>query len=665
MQQKSNSTERLSGKRLRIVAVALFIFFLFSILIVQYYKIQILESEKWLSIANSQHHFSTHEPFRRGKILSNTSVQYGHPEKKEPFVLDVLKYHVYIDPLVIPEGKKEEIALYLKKSLELEEDILPHFYKKSRSRRVISWISAAEQQKIMDWWKPFARRSKIASNAVYFLKDYQRSYPFGAMLGQVIHAVRQERDVGCQKAIPTGGIELVMDKYLQGEIGQTVLMRSPKYNLDSDRMSKPAAPGNDVELTINHCLQAITEEELARGSEKVHAKGAIAVMMDPVTGEILAMAHYPSFDPAKYSHYYNDPAKLDLTRPKAITDCIEPGSTMKPITIAIALKANRVLIERGERPIFNPGDMLRCDISQLPGRTRPLRDVRLHKYLNMYHAIQKSSNVYPARLVQKIVETLGPKWYHDQLVEIFGFGRKTAVELPYENPGMVPKPGKKYANGALQWSAPTPYSLAMGYNLLANAVQMARAYAVIANGGYLVEPFLVRRVLAPDGKVLEDYCNKRAVEKVLEADIAEEVVRAMKYSTKFGGSAQLADVPGYTEAGKTSTSEKLIGGVYSKTKHMSSFIGFAPAIDPRFVIVIVLDEPEKRYIEGFGTTHYGGKCAAPIFREIAKRSLQYLGVAPDDPYGYPRGDPRANPEKADWSRELRELGEIYKKWNEG
>lgn len=648
--------------RIRFVIIALSVFLLFSLLIIQFYKIQVIEHGKWTQIAKSQHQTVVVEPFRRGVFYSNTSIKEGHPEEMQPFVVDVLKFHLHIDPMMLPDSHKREIQNAIVEILNLQEDITPHFYKKSRSRKVASWITSQKKQEIESFWNSYAKKNKISKNAIYFVKDYQRSYPFGHMLGQVLHTVREDRDHKTHQAIPTGGLEMVFHGALKGKEGKKVILRSPRFELDSDLMQDPPQDGMDVYLTINHCIQAIAEEELARGVKKVNAKGGIAVMMDPYTGEIWSIAQYPFFNPASYREYYNDPILLESTKNKAISDCFEPGSTMKPITIAIALRANEELARQGKRPIFVPSEMVRCDKSQFPGRKTPLNDLKTHKYLNMYMAIQKSSNIYPARLVQYIIEQLGPAWYRQCLVEIFGFGNKTGVELPYENPGLIPTPGKTYQSGFIEWSAPTPYSLAIGYNLMVNSIQMLRAYSVFANGGYLVQPTLLRKI-APKGDHSPSKKKENLLKKVLSEEIVREVVSAMKYATKSGGSAPLADIPGFSEVGKTSTAEKIIQGKYSKSKHFSSFIGFVPAKDPKFVLFVGMDEPEKVFVPGLGRTHMGGTCAAPVFREIAKRSLQYLGAVPDDPFGYPRGDPRREPLKADWGKEVETLNEIYQKWN--
>jgi cell division protein FtsI (penicillin-binding protein 3) len=650
------------NQRFRFVSVAIFVFALFTALIVQFYKIQIFDHEKWVHAGKSQHQTVVKEPFKRGVFYSNTSLKKGHIEEDQPLVIDVLAYHVHIDPFLIPETLKKEMSDQIVVLLKLPQNTIDHFYKKSRYRRIACMISTKEKEIVEAFWSEYAKKKKLPKNALYFVKDYQRSYPFGKMLGQVLQTVRDEKEEKTHQAIPTGGLEVVFHNYLKGSEGSKVILRSPRYEIDSDFLETPPKDGADVYLTINHILQAIVEEELAKGIKKVHAKSGFAVMMNPFTGEIYAMAHYPFFDPSHYRDYYNDPKKLEHTRIKAITDCFEPGSTTKAITIAIALKANQELIAQGKKPIFVPSEMMRSDNHMFPGRTQPLKDVTDHKFLNMYMAIQKSSNVYPARLVQRVVETLGPNWYREQLVDVFGYGKKTGIELPYENPGMVPTPGKKYRNGNFEWSLPTPYSLAIGYNLLVNSIQVVRAFSVFANGGYLVDPTLVRKIMSKD-EVLFDNMRIRSKKKVLDDQIVKEMVRALKYTTKPGGGAVLGDIAGFSEAGKTSTSEKLIGGQYSKTKHFSTFVGFAPVNDPQFVLFVAVDEPEKMYVPGFGTTHFGGKCAAPIFREIGKRTLEYLGIHPDDCYGYPKSDPRSCLEKSDWMKEVNQLNELYKKYN--
>ena len=643
-------------QRGRSLFASFFLCVLFSLLLIHYYKIQIIEHDKWVKIAEQQHHLVIKEPFMRGKILCKTS---GEKEGRA-VVRDVLTFHLFIDPVRIKEPLKKEMIGLLGDLLETD-NLSGHFYKRSRHRKIAAFLPIEKKEEIELWWKGYAKEHRMPNNAMTFVKDFKRSYPYDHFLGQVLSTVYKNRDERTGQVNPISGIEKQFDANLKGEVGKRYLMRSPKYRIDDAKRHVHAKNGDDVHLTIHHQIQAICEEELKKGVEKVKGKGGLAVMMDPFTGEVMALAQYPFFSPEKYSQYFNSEDKKDIAKPKVVTDCFEPGSIMKVLTLAIGLKANEKLLEKGEKSLFCPYEMVRSDDPNFKGRKKPLFDVSTHKYLNMFLAVQKSSNIYAARIIERVLESLGPGWYSDQLQEVFGLGRKTGIELPYESPGMVPIYGKKYANGKDQWSDPTPYSLAIGYNILVNPLQMARAYSVFANGGYLVEPTLVSKVVNPEGKTV--YSSKKEKRKVISKDIADIMMQALKFTTKSGGTSHLADIPGFSEGGKSSTTEKIVGGVYSKNTHLSNFIGIAPAKNPKFVLIVVVDEPEKRYIPGFGTTHYGGKCAAPVFREIGKRALQILNVPYDDPYGFNVKDPRTVKEQADWYLESKELKAMYDEWN--
>jgi cell division protein FtsI (penicillin-binding protein 3) len=660
-----------SAYRKRLVVLALGMFALFSILIFQFYKIQIVEGDKWTKLAQRQHFFDVTEPFMRGKFISNNSIKKGHPEEPQNLVLDIQKYHLYIDPISIPDKTKDEISRELFSRLDLppesEAKFRGQFNRESRSRRMAMWLDGANKDLILAWWLPFASKHKIPRNAVYFVSDYQRSYPFGKLLGQVLHTVQNNKDEITKQASPTGGLELQFNSYLVGKLGKRHLKRSPRHSFETGTVIKPPENGADVYLTINHVLQAIAEEEIEKGVLRANAKGGWAVMMEPKTGEILAIAQYPFFYPSNYTKYFNDPEKIDYTRLKVLTDAYEPGSVMKPITLSIALKANKVLTARGEKPLFDPKEKMATSDSSFPGRRKPLTDMSLHRFLNMNMALQKSSNIYPARLVQKIIDRLGVDWYRNELHESFGFGKRTNIELPSESRGLLPTPGKLHPSGQLEWSKPTPFSLAMGYNLLVNSLQMVKAFATIANGGYAIQPTLVRKIVKthPDGKqeILLDNTQPKNNERVLDADIVAEVINAMKFVTKNGGSGRRAEIWGYTEVGKTGTARKIENGAYTDQKHVSSFVGFTPTKDAAFVLLVSINEPECRFIRGVGYNQSASICAAPVFREIARRSLEYLGITPDDPHGYPKGDPRYDPSKADWVAETIQLQEMYEKWN--
>ncbi len=672
--QPSNQDPVGASDRKRLVFISLGIFSFFAILIAQFYRIQILEGDKWTKEAKRQHFFIVKEPFLRGTFFSNASIKRGHPETPQRFVIDIQKFHLYIDPLSIPAEHRSTIAKKLLSlvsfSLTEQLELRPQFDLKSRSRKLAMWLDREQRDLIMQWWLPYARQHKIPRNSLFFVNDYQRSYPFGKLLGQVLHTIQNNKDEVTNQGVPTGGLELYFNKYLKGKQGKRSLMRSPRNSFETDSVIASPQNGADIYLTINHCLQTIAEEEIAKGVKKCKAKSGWAVMMDPKTGEILALAQYPFFHPADYQRYFNDPLLIEVTRLQAITDANEPGSIMKPFTIAVALKANEVLRQRNEAPIFDPDEKMATSNSHFRGRSKPLKDTHLHHFCNLEMALQKSSNIYMARLVEKVVDRLGNNWYRQMLFEAFGFGRKTGIELSSESPGLLPTPGKKHPNGTLEWSVSSPYSMAMGHNIQVSSLQVARAYCILANGGFLVQPTLVKKIVRTnsDGTqdILLDNTKPERIAKfprVLSQEMVERVVKGMKYTTKPGGTARRADVWGYTEAGKTGTADKIVKGTYSPAHCCSSFVGITPLSDPAFVLVVTMDEPEYGYIPGIGKNHHGGTCSAPVFREIAQRSLEYLGIAPDDPFGYPVGDPRYDKNKADWMPETRRLQEMYEKWN--
>lgn len=658
----------------RVVCLSFLIFACYAVLIAQFYQIQIIDGEKWTTIGDKQHYFIVKEPFKRGRFFSNTSLRKGHPDEPKSFVIDVQKFHLFADATSIPAACRthitENLGLILKMDDAGKDVLLSNLSKKSRSRKLAAWLDKSTYDAILQWWSPYARKNKIPRNALFFVNDYERSYPFGSCLGQVLHTIQKIKDETTTQAVPTGGLELHFNHYLKGKQGKRRLMRSPRNALETGDVLAAPEDGADIYLTINHHLQTIAEEEIAKGVIQAKAKCGWAVMMDPRTGEILALAQYPFFHPSNYQQYFNDPELIENTKVKAITDANEPGSTMKAVSVAIALKANEELARKQAPPLFDPEAMMPTSNSKFAGRKKPLKDTHFHSFLNMDMAIQKSSNIYAARLVERIIQQFGNEWYRDTLYHDFGFGRRTGIELPSESPGLLPTPGKKHPNGQLEWSISTPYSMAMGHNIQTSSLQMLRAYAMFANGGYLVKPTLVRRIVKTDAEGNEivlvdntvgDYKTK--FPRIISENNLKLVSKALKYTTKVGGTGKRADVFGYSDAGKSGTADKVVNGIYIPKFVYSSFIGIVPANDPAFVLIVAMDEPEYGYEPGQGRTHMGGFCSGPVVREISRRSLEYLGIPPDDPYGYPPGDPRYDSNKADWLPELRRLQEKYEKWN--
>ncbi len=642
---------------------------LFTLLIYQYFRLQIVEGEKWKQLGDRQHFFEVREPFVRGGFFAANGLRKTHYDEPQRLVFNLLKFHLYIDSLAIDAQYRDELADHLVEFLDLpKERLLKELGRKSRSRKIASWLESDMREALLSWWGPFAKKRKIAKNALFFVSDYKRSYPYGKLLGQLLHTIQYQKDELTGQGLPTGGLELYFDSYLRGHFGRRKMMRSPINAYEVGEVSIEPQNGADVYLTIDLNLQAICEEEIARGVKETKSKSGFATMMDPNTGRILAIAQYPFFYPEVYPSYFLNLQTLDQTRIKAIQDAQEPGSNMKALNLCLALSANEDFEARGEKILIDPEEKLPCSKGQFPGRSKPLTDTHLHKYLNMAMALQRSSNIYLAEVMIRIIERLGETWYRNNLTQVFGFGARSGIELPSESAGLVPTPGKKHPNGTLEWSKSTPYSLGMGHNILATNMQMLRAYAVLANGGYLVNPTIVDRVVRQRGEnqeFLVDNRNRKKEQfpKVLSRSVVDKTIDLMKYSTKPDGTARKGDVPGYTEVGKTSTPKKVINGVYSERNYCPCFIGFTPASDAAFVLIITFDEPQYGYIPGRGLNHHGGTACAPVFRQIAMRALDYLGVPPDDPYGYPVGDPRRDKSRADWLNEVEALREKYQSWN--
>lgn len=652
--------------RKRLLVLCLALLFLSTLLLTRYGVLQIGQQAYWSDKADKQHFLSIQEPFVRGTLYSHPSLHPGHPNQAHVLAWDIPKWNLCADPKTVPALHHAEICQALALRLCLPPSHKQHIHtqlnKKSRHRKLVVALSSSTKAQLLSWWIPFARARKIPSNGLFFIGDYQRMHPYGGFLGQVLQTVHHQRDEATGQATPTGGLELSLNRFLKGQKGIRKLMRSPKHHLETNTLLLSPKNGLDVYLTIHHVLQAIAEEELAEAVPRLKAKSGWAVMMDPYTGAIWALAQYPFFRPDDYSKAFQDPILSKNILIKAISDANEPGSVMKPVTVTIALMANSELQARGEPPLFDPEEKIPTRDARFPGRG-PLHEVSTyHDFLNMDMAIQRSSNIYMARLVERIIKRLGAPWYRDALHNVFGFGKKTGIELPGESGGVLPEIGKQHANGTLEWSVPTPFSLAIGHNIQATSIQLLRIYAMLANGGTLLKPTLIHSIEEAGASPSLNPLEPPLLSSSRYTTMIKRVVRSMRYVTKRGGGGWRGDVPGYTEAGKTGTAEKIINGRYSRKDHVATFIGFTPAEHPRFVLLVTIEEPEYGIVDGV-RRHMSGYAAAPVFNKIAARTLTYLGVPPDDPHGYPSTDPRGEPSKAEWMPEVRTLEQLYKNWN--
>jgi cell division protein FtsI (penicillin-binding protein 3) len=639
-----------------VCTLSLLLILAFSVVLAQFYKLQILQHEYWLKKAAAQQQMRIDLGAKRGAIYG--SIASADQNNDVCLAQDVPTFHLYVDASSIPLVFKRPLAQLLAPLVDLPlDDILTELNKVSRFRK-IKWYVDLEQKLAIDKaFKKFIKKKPIAKNALFFLAGYKRVYPLGSLAGSLLHTLGTQEGQRGPERIPTGGLEKRFEDFLKGVSGQLTSYRTPKGRLDATHMVVKPQNGYDLYLTLNPLIQTVVEKELEQAVIRAKAKGGWALIMDPFCGHILACAQVPSLNLLSPESFLSDPLKTPYLNLKALTDPFEPGSIMKPLTMLVALKANHVL----GKPVFNPQEKVASLDGKFPGRKSPIKDVKAVSYLNMDMAIQKSSNIYMGRVIQKVIGALGDPFYEQELKNTFGFGSKTGLKIGVESSGFVPSLHKKMKGGGPQWSQATPFSLAMGYNLLATTLQMTKAYAMIANGGYEVEPCLIKKIVKnhehrPQEILYELPATPLSKQKIPYEDVLR-IKQSMQFSVNKGGTAFRAKVPGFTACGKTATTEKLVAGTYSHDQHISTFAGFAPSDHPRFVCLIVIDEPKKMFLEGIGKNQFGGVCAAPSFATIAAKSLEILGLSPDDPGSLNK------PQDSKFYPEIKKLEDLYLQWN--
>lgn len=422
-----------------------------------------------------------------------------------------------------------------------------------------------------------ARIEKLELEGIGQLPDSRRTYPQGEMAGQVIGVNGAENE-------GRSGLELGEEAALKGEEGERRVVHDALGQPIKLETVKEAQDGENVQLTLDPVLQAKAEEVLAKVGETFTPKGATAVIVDPRNSQILAMANWPPVDPGELSKV--DPEDL-LNRATSFN--YEPGSTFKAFTISAALEEGLVT---PDTEFVLPPEL------QVADRTITDAEERGTETMTTSQILARSSNIGAVTIGLKIGATKFSKW-----METFGFGRPTGVQFPAEEQGLVPK--------LSEYSGSTIGNLPMGQGAAVTPMQMVQGYTAIANNGILRRPQLIE-------KVGETPVREPKGKRVISAKTATEVREMLEGVLGPEGTASEISVPGYTLAGKTGTAQVAENGGYSKTKYIASFIGFAPALHPRFLAAVIVNEPEGEI--------YGGSVAAPAFGELAAFGLPYLGV---------------------------------------
>ena len=434
-------------------------------------------------------------------------------------------------------------------------------------------------------------------------KESRRYYPNRELAAHVLGYVGVDN-----KGL--AGLESAYDSRIRGRDGRILLQIDSKQRARAAREERPATAGDTIETTIDQYLQHIAERELRAGVEEFNAAGGTAVIMQPHTGEILALANWPTFNPNAFKG-----TQEDARRNRAIQDTYEPGSTFKLVTASAAF----------EEDVLDPTDLIDCAPGYItfPGR-KPINDVHPYGILSFEDVIVKSSNVGAIKAGLRI----GPERL-SRYINRFGFGQALSPDFRGESAGIVWNPARLDASGLA--------SVSMGYQISVTPLQMVSAVSSVANGGTLVEPRIIRAFIRGGRR---EPVPAKTLRRTVSPETAATMTQIMEAVVERG-TATAAQIEGFTVAGKTGTAAKLVNGRYSNSDYNVSFVGFVPSRRPALSIIVMIDSPHGR------VTSYGGTVAAPIFKRIAEASLRHLGVAPTinapSPIMIVREEPRSAP----------------------
>ncbi len=556
----------------RIIFIFVLFLSLWTALILRAAYLQVIPNERLQSLNERLYNKTVTVQSRRGAILDRNGVELAG---------STTAYSLYADPKIIENriSVAKKVAPILKESYHRISKRI-YLYRNKRFVWLKRKITPIQYEKIKD----------LKIRGLGFVEESKRIYPNESTLSQVLGFTGVDG-----KGLE--GLELSLNSELSGKEKKVLLQRDafgrPLFLNGGLEITHP--DGSNVHLTIDSEIQHYLETELARSVEKFQADGGVGIVVDAKSSEILAMANAPTYD-------LNKPLKVNsqLRRNRVLTDAFEPGSTLKPFVVAAALKHN----------VIEPNTMIDCEGGQFEVGGRIIKEADAkHKFenLSVSEILAFSSNVGTS----KIALMLGSKKYSEFLRQI-GFGESTGLNFPGESNGIVRK---------LPWRPIELSTISFGHGISATPLQVAMAYTAIANGGVLTEPILVKRIENPDTHNVEDFKSEKK-QRVLSEEQANTLRLMLSAVTMPGGTGVNARIPGYPVAGKTGTAQKVDfeNGGYVKGAYISSFAGFVPANDPRFVIYIAVDNPKKYF--------YGSQVAAPIFSKVASYAVRKAGLSP-------------------------------------
>ncbi len=523
-----------------------------------------------LQKAENNHRRSREILVGRGRILDRND---------KVLALDLSTKHVVVDPeVVLQSGYSRFVTHQLARVLELDPAMVAA--KVNRPGRRFEYVMRHV---------PMDLASEINSMGmlgVFFNDASNRNYPGGRLASHVVGFANHE-------GVGSAGIELRFDRELRGVPGFRMTEIDGRHREVYQRRTMDIQPqeGSDVILTIDQHVQYFVEVALDKVMAQHNAKGAWAIVQHVRSGDILAMASRPAYDPNEFNRFRDDD-RLN----RAIGFVYEPGSTFKVAVFAAAFNEG----------LIKPEQIVDCENGRWIHNGRPLRDFHPYGRLSIADALKKSSNIAAA----KVALELGEARLYDYL-RAFGVGSRTGVGLPGEEGGIL--------NPRSRWTSLSISRIAMGHEVATTALQLVNMQSAIGNQGYLMKPRIVKQVLNTRGDVILDV-KEEVLARPIRADTARLMCRLLARITETGGTGVRAQVPGYTVAGKTGTAQKPTRGGYSDDDNISSFMGLIPAEDPQLSIIVVVDEPQPE--------RTGGRVAAPAFREIAEQVVRYLDIPP-------------------------------------
>lgn len=556
-------TGRLARQRVKVTAAILGS--VFAVLMGRAVQLTVIDGAELRARADRQHREKVELSPKRGTIVD----RYG-----EPLALTRESADVYLRP------KDLRAAPAALAALGARLDLAPGAVEaKATAEAPFVWLA---RQVSLDRWEEV---EDLGLAGIGSERTRVRSYPHGPLAGHILGFVNIDGR-GLE------GVERQLDEQLRGEVVALDVERDARGGrwVPDGRWRPLPRVGATVELTIDSALQRATQSELAKAVEKYGAVAATAVVLDPFTGEILALGNVPEFDPNQFTH-----SSAAQWRNRALTDSYEPGSTFKAITAAAALEAGAV----------KPDDQIYCERGKYAVGRRVIHDHHPLAMLSFADVIAHSSNIGTA----KVAEHLGRERFAE-MIDRFGFGRPTGVDLPGEVGGLL-----RPVNA---WGRIHVVTTAFGQGISVTPLQLTRAFAAIANGGLLMRPYVVRRVVDETGE-LRIEGRPQVQGRVMSAETARVLTEILR-GVVDSGTGTNARLDGFAVAGKTGTAQKVEPGTgrYSARARMSSFVGFVPADDPKLAILVVVDSPKK--------ATYGGTVAAPVFRAIAEFGLERRGV---------------------------------------